>query len=133
MSKAAQIIVIIAVIIAIIIGYGVYSTSQVTQVVEKQLNDIRENNPNKAYSYTSLDFQKATTLEDFKEFIEKNSDLKNNKAINFSSRSINHDVGYLRGSLTAKDGAVMPVEFKMVKENGEWRVLAIQLNPPSPD
>jgi hypothetical protein len=35
----------------------------------------------------------------------------------------------VKGTLTAKDGAVTPVEFQLVKEQGDWRILFMEVRP----
>ena len=53
--------------------------------------------------------------------------LSQNQGHTFTTRSIENNIGTVKGTLTAKDGAVTPVEFQLVKEQGEWRILFIEV------
>jgi len=35
----------------------------------------------------------------------------------------------VKGTLTARDGAVTPIRHPLVKEQGEWRILFIEVRP----
>ncbi len=110
-----------------IVAIAMFATSGINDVANNQLKAIRSGDVAKAYSYTSKDFQAATTLDDFKTFVEQNPSLKNNDSSSFLNRSIENNEGTLEGSLKAKDGGVTPVTYKFVKEDDEWRILSIEL------
>src|SRR5207237_847813 len=88
-----------------------------------------EANYEKAYSYTSKDFQLAVSFDKFKIFINTYPSLKNNKSVTFYSREFNNDQGSVEGSLYSNDGATTPVKYRLVMENGKWKILAIVVNP----
>jgi len=129
MSKFTKIVLGIVIAIGAIIGLAFWLTSGLTDVAEKQLAALRAGDVEKAYSYTSKDFQNATSLQDFRAFVDSYPSLKNNKGNFFSSRAIENDVGTLQGSLQSQDGAVTPIEYKLVKENNEWKILSLQVLP----
>ncbi len=129
MSKAVKIIVGVLIVIGVIVGLVFWLTSGLPEVAEKQLAALRSGDIEKAYSYTSKDFQHATSLEDFRKFVDQYPSLKNNKSDIFTSRAIENNIGTLRGSLQAQDGAVTPIEYKLVNENNEWKILSLQVLP----
>lgn len=112
-----------------IIAIAMFATSGINDVANDQLKALRGGDVAKAYSYTSKDFQAATSLDQFKAFVDEYPSLKNNESSSFASRSIENDQGTLEGSLKSKDGGVTPVTYKFVKENDEWKVLSIELKP----
>ncbi len=129
MPKWLKILLGFVVVIGAIIGLAFWLTSGLTDVAEKQLVALRSGDVEKAYSYTSKDFQNATSLEQFRTFVDSYPSLKNNKSDFFSNREIANDVGTLKGSLQSQDGAVTPIEYKLVKENNEWKILSLQVLP----
>lgn len=115
--------------IILAVGLAFYFTSGIVEVVEKQLALLRQGDIKGAYGLTCKDFQKATSLEQFTGFVQRYPSLSQNQSHTFTSRSIENNIGTVKGTLTAKDGAVTPVEFQLVKEQGEWRILFIEVRP----
>lgn len=129
MSKLKKIIIGIVGFIVVVIILAMAATQGIVDVAKSQLKALRNDDVVKAYSFTSKDFQKATSLDDFKSFIAGYPSLKNNDDATFSDRETQNNTGVLKGSLKSKDGAVTPVEYAFVKENGEWKILNMKLNP----
>ena len=113
--------------ILLAVGLAFYFTSGMVEVVEKQLAFLRHGNLKGAYDLTSKDFQKSTSLEQFQAFVKRYPSLAQNQGHTFTTRTTEGTTGTLKGTLTARDGAVTPVEFQLVKEQGEWRVLFIEM------
>lgn len=129
MPKWSKIFLGVVVVVAAFIAFVFWITSAITDVASQQLDALRKGDIEKAYSYTSKDFKSATSLEEFRSFIDSYPSLKSNKSSFFSNRTIENDVGTLKGSLESQDGAVTPVEYKLVKENNEWKILSITVLP----
>lgn len=113
----------------IIAGLAFYATSGLVDTVDKQLTALRSDDIVLAYSYTSKDFQHATSLDDFKRFVDHFPSLKNNKSASFSRREIQNNQGILKGTLQAKDGGETPIEYRLIKEEGKWKILSIDMQP----
>jgi hypothetical protein len=113
--------------IILAVGLAFYFTSGMVGVVEKQLDFLRQGDIKAAYGLTSKDFQKATSLERFTAFVKQYPSLSQNQGHTFTTRSIENNIGTVKGTLTAKDGAVTPVEFQLVKEQEKWRILFIEV------
>ncbi len=111
--------------VVLIIGIALCATSGVAEAVKNQLTAIREGDYAKAYSYTSTEFQKNTSLDEFKMFIDNVPALKNNERISINNRSFENDKGEVKGSIHSKDGIITPIEYQLIKENGEWKILGI--------
>lgn len=105
-----------------------YATSGLVNAVKNELDALKMGNISLAYSYTSKDFQKATPINNFAAFLNQYPSLKNNSSYFFSSREIENDTGTVAGTLTAKDGARTPIEFKLIKEDGVWKILSIKVS-----
>ncbi|OGT07425.1 MAG: hypothetical protein A2X78_01045 [Gammaproteobacteria bacterium GWE2_37_16] len=115
--------------VVLVITLVLLLTSSITDVANKQMEALRKGDLVTAYSYTSKDFQGYTSLADFKKFFDKFPSLKNNKKASWSERKVENNTGILKGSLTSNDGAVTPIEFHFVRENSEWKIIGIQLQP----
>ena len=113
--------------IILAVGLAFYFTAGMVGVVEKQLALLRQGDIKGAYGLTCKDFQKATSPEQFTAFVKSYPSLSQNQGHTFTTRSIENNIGTVKGTLTAKDGAVTPVEFQLVKEQGEWRILFIEV------
>ncbi|MCW8408836.1 DUF4864 domain-containing protein [Legionella sp. PATHC035] len=102
--------------------------SGLTYPINQQLSALKSGDLEKAYSYTSKDFQKATSFADFKKFINHYPSLKNNASAFFNERMIENNMGIVKGTLTAKDGAKTPIEYRLIWEDGAWKILNIKLS-----
>jgi hypothetical protein len=117
-------LVAFAVIVVII---AMMATSPVVKPVEKQLEYLKAGNVQAAYDLTSNEFKNATTLEAFKAFLVQYPSLSNNKTHKFDSREITNNNGTVKGTLEANDGTQTPIEFRLIKENGAWKILGLQV------
>ncbi|WP_454785485.1 DUF4864 domain-containing protein [Legionella sp. WA2024007413] len=106
-----------------------YFTSGLVYTIEHQLNALQSGNIEKAYSYTSKDFQKTTSINDFKKFLDQYPSIKNNESYFFNTREIENNLGFVKGTLTAKDGAKTPIEYRLIKEDDTWKILNIKVVP----
>lgn len=126
--KIVKVLGIITVVICLIIALAFWATSGLIVPVQEQIYAIKRGDINDAYAFTSKQFQQVTSLDQFKQFINANPTLKNNKSVSFSQRSVENGLGYLSGQLTAFDGTISPVRYKLVKENEDWKILSIEFD-----
>jgi hypothetical protein len=122
----------------ILIGIGVFillillisssATSGIVRVAEKQLNLISSGDLKGAYALTSQEFQGSVTYDNFLSYVNNYEVLKSYKGHTISSKETKGDTGTIIGTLTAKDGTATPVEYKFIKENGDWKILSLNLS-----
>jgi len=127
MSKWVKIIIGLAVIAIVVVVIAFSATSGVVKAVEKHLALLKEGDVAGAYELTSGEFKNATSLAEFEAFVAQYPALSNNKSHSFTERSVENNMGTVRGSLTAEDGTVTPIKYTLVKERGEWRILSIEI------
>jgi hypothetical protein len=123
-----KILIGIGAFILLIIFISFSATSGIVKIAEKQLNLISSGDLKGAYALTSQEFQKSVSYDNFLAYVNNYAVLKNYKDHKFTSREIQGDTGTITGTLTAKDGTATPVEYKFIKENGEWKILSINLS-----
>lgn len=116
-----------ALFIASIAGLLMYSTGVLVDVAHYQLLALKAGNMQQAYSFTAADFQKNTSFDSFQNYVNHYPALIHNKNSIFTERRILNDTGYLAGTLTAEDGTQTPIVYHLVKENGQWKILNIQV------
>lgn len=128
LTVIGSLIVVFFVYIILLICFVLYFTSGLTGVIQDQISALRAGDLNKAYySYTSKDFQDSTSLLDFKKFINIVPELKNNKSASFTDREFKNNEGTVKGTIESNDGATISIEYHLVKENNEWKILSIDV------
>jgi hypothetical protein len=126
-----KLIALIAILALIGVTAGILFTESWVDVVDHQLEALRDHDISKAYSaYTSKDFQAATSLDQFRHFIDAYPVFLNNQSAHFTQRSIDHNIGILKGNLTSHDHINTPIEYKLIKEDDKWKILSIRLLKP---
>lgn len=115
--------------IVIVVAIAIYATSGMTGVIKSQLSALRAGDIVKAYSYTSSEFQQATSLDDFERFVRAFPAIRSSKSASFPEREVNNGQGEVKGTIYGEDGSVVPVDYLMVKENGSWKIMGIKITP----
>ena len=128
MNRSIKILAFIGValtILAIILSLG----KPVTNTIASQLKAIKTGNLEKAYyDYTTKEFQKNVSLEQFKQIIRRYTALYNNKTARFNSWKIrNGKEASVKATLKGQDGSTLHAEYKLVKEGSKWKIAAIEL------
>ena len=130
LKKAVMVIgsIIASTLIAfgLFIGVVMYASSGVVSIVKEQLNALQSGDISKAYSYTSTAFQKASSLDDFKAFVNNYPELTHNKNTTINSRNVEYNngvsTGKVGGTVHAADGKTATVSYRLLKENGVWKI-----------
>jgi hypothetical protein len=111
---------------------GILFTEHLVDVVDKQLESLRQDDVRKAYhAYTSKEFQNTTSLEQFRDFIQAYPVFLNNQSAHFTQRSIDNHIMTIKGNLTSQDHVSTPIEYKVIKEGDQWKILSIRLLKPT--
>jgi len=129
MATWKKVLIGIVVFIVGVIALAMWATSGIVKVAEDQLALMKAGDFSGAYALTSGMFKEATSLENFTEFVNSYKVLSENADVSFSERSVENDTGYLYGTVIAADGTAMVIEYQLIKENGEWRIIGINLTP----
>jgi hypothetical protein len=113
------------------IGFFVYyifnATSDPLKVVNLQLDAIRQNDLQKAYSYCSKGFKQNTNYENFQTFVNGNTQLKSSKEFTSTNREIEQSIAKLKGNIVSTSGTASPAEYHLVQEGRAWKVQYIDL------
>lgn len=124
MSKAAKIIGGIVVAVAIIAGIAFTLTADLPKSADAFFALVKDGQTEQAYQSTAQPFRDATTLDQFKSFLDQTG-LNDYKSASYNSRAFENDQGRIEGTVTLSDGTSKPIQVDLMKENGTWKVQGI--------
>jgi hypothetical protein len=81
----------------------------------------------KAHGYFSAPLKEAQPLDQFRAAAQRQASMFKVKDTTFNTRSVDLEGARLAGTLTLESGTSVPASFKLVKENGEWRLIAYHI------
>jgi hypothetical protein len=109
-------------------------------VIESFLQSVRSGKIEEAYNnFTTEQFRKKTSLDEFKNIVNEAVVLKDNKLFKFLSFYFDNRVAIFQGSLISTHGDSLQTEFDMKPEGSSWKIDGIHLfkpeiiNPPRED
>lgn len=122
--------------IILLLALWVWTTSPIGQevkaVVEGQLAALRSNRITEAYyAYTSHDYQNETPLSAFKELVSAYDLLGGSDNIHFDESIISGEIAWLKGAITTYDNEKHPIEYALVKEDDDWKILSMEMSNTS--
>ena len=98
------------------------------EMTETFLKDLRSKGVEKVYNdYTSKEFRKKTSLEEFKKMLEKFKLFSESTIFQFQSFFVEEGIASLGGDLYSETGKAVPIEFDFVQEDGKWKILGMQI------
>ncbi len=127
MATWKKVLLGIVVVIAAAVALALLLTGPLVEPVENQLAALRSGDVDGAYAMTSEAFRRAVSRERFAAFLKANPVLMHAADYSFSERKRSNGVGTLKGTLETEDGGRVPVVYKLVEENGAWKILSITL------
>jgi len=132
-SPLKLILIIVGSIIAVLFVYIIllmsllfYFTAPMTTTIREQLTALQANDVDKAYSYMANETKADVSLDKFKNYISHYTTMTNYKSISIPERQINNNKGYAKVTLETNDGKKTTFEYVLTKENGVWKIVAIQ-------
>jgi len=109
-----------------------YDTAE--NVIKAQIAAIKSGDSTKAYyAYTTKEFRKSFSLEDFKLFARNFKVFYQNRSMIVENTELEgSSIIKLKAKLVANDGDTMAVKYDLVLEDDEWKVHNIQLTQYNP-
>lgn len=98
-------------------------TKGVGDVADKEMKALKANDYAGAYALTSSEFQASTTLDQFKSFMAQYPAMVSNKSYSFNERNMADNAGNVIGKIVGLDGKNYNLEFQMIKEGDDWKIL----------
>jgi len=114
----------IVVFVVLVVALAMWATSGLDEPVKRHFAALRSGDVVAAYSELSVAARQATSLDDFKKMVAGAPALTHVTGTSFSTREVTNGVGHLAGNLELDNGGKYPIEIQLVKENGNWKILA---------
>lgn len=103
----------------------------IAKLIHEQMQAIHSGDIARGYfAYTTKDFRKVTSLDQFKKFVSSFPVFSENKSINLENLNFNKDYASYQGKLRAENGDTLKVEYELSQEDGEWKIMGIQILIP---
>jgi hypothetical protein len=103
-------------------------TDPAAVAVQEHLDALKSNRISQAYfEMTAKQFQKNTTLPQFREFLTIYPVLSNNRAFRVESSKLRDDQAEISGVLISQDMQEMKADWTLVKEDKQWKLKTLHL------
>lgn len=102
--------------------------------IQDQLATLKSTDYSKAYyAYTTKDFRKAFSLDDYKSMVRRFKVFSQNRSFQPENSDFDgSNIIKIKGKLIAGDGDSMKIAYDMVLEDGDWKIQNIQLTQITP-
>lgn len=111
-----------------------FHREKLIQVVQNQINAIREQDLSKAYyAFSSPQFQITTTRDSFGSFISGYPELKENSKLEVDDIQLKKGIATVLAKLSSKDGGRKTFEWRLVQEKDRWKILSVKRIPKEDD
>lgn len=105
-----------------------FNTTEFLTTIDNHILALRNKNIPKAYhAYTSDEFKKHTSFEEFQNLVKKYPALHSNIGIALDAICFQENVGYYQGVATASNGEKLVIKFHLTEERGFWKITTLQL------
>jgi hypothetical protein len=121
---AAIVAALLAVVLTVVVKKA---TAGPEAVVKEFLAAAAAGDYAKAHSYFSAPLQQVQPLAQFQAAASARSSFFQVKDTTFSQRSIDTSGAQLSGSVTLTSGTQVPASFKLVRENGAWKLIGYNI------
>lgn len=120
------------VVLAALLGGGLFlvvkkATAGPEQVVKGFLADAGQGNYTAAYDRFSAPLKQVQPFAEFQATAAANPTFFRVKETTFNQRSVNLSGAELSGTVTLESGTEVPASFKLVKENGSWKLISYHI------
>lgn len=107
-----------------------FKTHDLIDAIQNFLTAIRTNALSKAYKeFTAEHFRKENSLAEFQDFIKTHPEIVKTHSASFEKLMFNNNIATFAVVLFITDTQVVPVEFDLLQEKGQWKILHIIAYP----
>jgi len=119
--------VALALLVTVVLVIVNVATAGPEKVVEDFLAAAGSGDYAKAHDAFSEPLKQAQPLAEFTAAAQANAMFFQVRDTTFNNRSVDLNGATLEGTATLTTGTVVPASFKLVKENGQWKLIAYHL------
>lgn len=120
-------VLVVGVIVAVVFFAVMKATAEPKAAVDGFLEAAAAGDYAEAHGYFSVPLAKVQPLDEFTARAEENAHLFAIEDTSFTTRSVDSTGAKFKGTVTLEAGTELPASFELVRENGEWKLLAYQL------
>lgn len=107
-----------------------YKTRELIDAIQAFLKALRQQKIEQAYSeLTASHFREENSLPDFEDFVKKILPLSESESATFDRLMFNNNIATFVVSLYINETEAMPVEFDLIKEKDQWKILNLFVHP----
>lgn len=111
-----------------LLGLMFLTKEDIAESVEGQISALKSNQITEAYySFTSKEFQSATPLDVFRQFVKTYPAFNLNESVSINKRQVEEGIGSIDTTLIAYDGSKTEVQYKLIREDSKWKILSIKM------
>ena len=99
-------------------------------MLEDHIRAINQGNYELAYTHFTENLKEDVSLQEFREQLEEFSSLLPSRSASFSHVKIMNSKASVEGTLSGRDGAIFPVQYELIKEQGVWKISNYQWTAP---
>jgi hypothetical protein len=123
--------------LVLVIGVGAFLISRVyfymngpRRMLDDHIRAINSGNYQLAYTHFTDDLKQDISYDEFRQNLEAFSSVLPGQESSFSHVKVVNDNASVEGTITGRDGAIFPVEYRLVRQNGVWRISMYHWTPP---
>ncbi len=110
-----------------------FRSQAAVELVRAHADAIRQGQVERAYALFSSDYQAGTTLSMFRRWLVQQDSLSGNHDLRIWDRSVGRRRAILLGSFESTRGRSYPIVYRLIRENGDWRIDSLQLRDSASD
>jgi hypothetical protein len=126
-------LVMVLLLFGLFAGGLFYMTSGATDAVRAQLEEIKAGKLEEAHARFSESYRAEIPSAAFAAFVDRHPSVKDNADSTFTSRNVTNNRAQLKGTLKAGSGVTEEVDYRLVKEGGDWKVEFMEVAGDRPD
>lgn len=105
----------------------VFNWQPVLETIQGQKNAIKMGSFHKAYvDFTAAKFRESTSFAEFVDFLKTHPFFKKMSEGKIKSKGFENNVAIILEEFSEPNGEVRVVEYHLVKESGEWKILTMK-------
>lgn len=113
--------------VVLFVVWALWASSDMRPPVDRHLAALKAGDFQAAYDETSAEFREAMPLDAFTAFVQQTPILTQFADFSITTVSQSTSEGdFLGGTLTAADGAEVPVTFMLAKQEGDWKIVGYE-------
>jgi hypothetical protein len=96
------------------------------RVVRKQIQAISRTDYQEAYALLTETYRKELSMQQFRQKMAPFQFLMPCRNVRINSISIQDSRATIGGTITGRDGSIIPITYELIQEHGRWRIRSFE-------